>query len=261
MKMLGRLTLAAFVAGFIPQAGAEDLVCTVTSVSSGYIFVIDNNGTEELAALEGITCPWTTSSLGAAAKAFTIERILGKQVRVTILERLGKLSHVEVYLPDGADLAELLLKEGLAQWDGKWGPRAERYHQLEREARERKVGLWAPLEEESQPEAKPAQPAPTPLSQPGPLEPSTTSSASGVLDDALNPLSSGTGSLVLKGKYQKDYSIPSPDNPAVLAERERKRKERESALMQGGSPATQQGRTAGQQRGAVGGFGGGRGRR
>lgn len=260
MRMLGRLTLAAFVAGFIPQAGAEDLVCTVTSVSSGYIFLIDNNGTEELAALEGITCPWTSSSVGAAAKAFTTERILGKRVRVTILERLDKLSHVELHLPDGADLAELLLKEGLAQWDRKWGPRAERYHQLEREARERKVGLWAP-EEKPQPEARPAQPAPTPLPQPGPMQPSTTSSASGVLDDVLNPLSSGTGSLVLKGKYQKDYSIPSPDNPAVLAERERKRKERERALMQGGSPVTQQGRTAEQQRGGVGGFGGGRGRR
>ena len=261
MRMLGRLILAAFVAGFIPQAGAEDLVCTVTSVSSGYIFLIDNNGTEELAALEGITCPWTTSSAGAAAKAFTTERILGKQVRVTILERLDKLSHVELLLPDGADLAELLLKEGLAQWDRKWGPHAERYHQLEREARERKVGLWAPLEEKPQPEARPAQPAPTPLPQPGPLQPSTTSSASGVLDDVLNPLSSGPGSLVLKGKYQKDYSIPSPDSPAVLAERERKRKERERALMQGGSPVTQQGRTAGQQQGGVGGFGGGRGRR
>ena len=79
-----------------------------------------------------------------------------------------------------------------------------------------------------------------------------------MLGDVLNPLSPGTGSLVLKGKYQKDYSISSPDDSAVLAERERKRKERERALMQGGSPVTQQGRTAGRQQGGAGGFGGGR---
>jgi len=267
METMGRLTLAALAVGLMTltveggcaTAGAEDFVCSVTSVSSGHILQINNSGTVELAVLDGIKCPWTSSADGVKAKAFTAERARGKQVRVTVVERRDKVAYVELRLPDGADLAELLLQEGLAIWNGKLGPRAERYHQLERDARKGKVGFWAAPQVTPDRETNPAQPPRTPPQQPTLPQPQAASGSSGTLVDEPSPLGPGTSTLVMKGKYQKDYSIQL-DETAVMAERERRRKEQERAFTERGSATTQQGLSAGPRQGGIGGFGGRAGR-
>ena len=258
----GRFSFAVLFLCVASWAGAEELAGTVTTVSSGYIFQVDNNGATELVAVSGITCPWTSSEAGARAKAFASERILDKQVRMTVVERRGKVAQVKVKLPGGEDLAELLLSEGLATWNGKWSPDAERFRQFERQAKEKGSGVWAAGGAKgpgASPPGHAGQVSLPPVDLPAPV-PSPGSSKG--LDEESHALSSTPRKAVLKGSREKDYSVPSPDNPALLAERQRKKKEREQALIERENLITEQGRSGGQRQGIGGarGLSGGYGR-
>jgi len=262
MHTRGKFSFAVLFLCVASWAGAEELTGRVTSVSSGYIFQVDNNGVTELVAVSGITCPWTTSEAGARAKAFASKRILGKQVQMTVVERRGKVAHVKVKLPGGEDLAELLLSEGLATWNGRWSPDAERLQQFERQAKEKGAGVWAARGAKgpgASPPGQAGQVSLPPVDLPAAAPPPSSSKG---LDDESHALSSTPRKVVLKGSREKDYSVPSPDNPALLAERQRKKKEREQALIERENLITEQGRNGGQRQGisGAGGLSGGYGR-
>ena len=262
MHTRGKFSFVVLFLCVASWGGADELTGTVTSVSSGYIFQVDNDGATELVAVSGITCPWTTSEAGARAKAFASKRILGKQVQMTVVERRGKVAQVKVKLPGGEDLAELLLSEGLATWNGRWSPDAERLRQFERQAKEKGAGVWAAREAKGPGASPPSKAGQISLPPADPLAAAPPPSSSKGLDDESRALSSTPRKVVLKGSREKDYSIPSPDNPAVLAERKRKRKEREQALIERESLITEQGRGGSQRQGIGGtrGMGGGYGR-
>ena len=238
MGTVERLTLAVLAAALVTSiAAGEDFACSVTTVSSGHIFQINNSGMVELAVLDGIKCPRSNSQDGMKAKAFTSERVRDKQVRVTVIERRDKMAYVELYLTDGTSLAELLLQVGLAIWNGKLGPRAERYRQLERDARKREVGLWAAPGVKAEPETKPAQPPQQPAV---PMLEVDSKKTTSVLGDEPSPLSTGTSTIVLRGQQQKDDTVRVNES-AVTAERQSRRKKQESALTGRGAVPSQQG--------------------
>ena len=125
-------------------AGQEEGVTgTVISVPAGHILQISSEEKPELAVLYGVRCPETLTLLGKKAKAFTAGRVLDQAVEIRVVEHKWGLAHVSVRLPDGNDLGELLLAEGLARWDQAVAPASEKFKALESQAKERGVGLWS----------------------------------------------------------------------------------------------------------------------
>jgi endonuclease YncB( thermonuclease family) len=224
----------------------EEFTGTVSSVSSGYIFQVEHDGVVDLVRLNGVTCPWTTSEAGGRAKAFTIEKIQGKKVLVNVIERNERIVKGKAQLESGEDLSEILLTSGLAAWDGKWCADAPKIQELQAKAKEQKVGLWAPKDSSKSSAAKDGIAAPVTLDD---ITTSSGSSPGAVLADEDGGLNSSQRNMVLKGNRTKDTSIVSPDNPALLAERERKRKAREKALISRENAITQQGRSLNKQQG------------
>lgn len=88
--------------------------------------------------------PWARE-----AADFTRRMVEGKRVTLRLQEhqlrgRYGRvLAYVE--LPDGPTLNEALIAQGLSKHDARWGhDRAERFDELEDQARLGRRGLWGP---------------------------------------------------------------------------------------------------------------------
>jgi micrococcal nuclease len=94
--------------------------------------------------LDGIDCPEKAQAYGQRAKQATLELAGGKTVTVKPKEkdRYGR-TIAEIELPDGKILNHELVRMGLAWWYRKYAPGNTELEALEREAKERKAGLWA----------------------------------------------------------------------------------------------------------------------
>ncbi len=103
-----------------------------------------NGGTEYTIRLDGIDCPEKRQAFGTEARAFAAERALGRQVTVRVFDtdRYGRLIG-EVILPGGLSLNEELVAAGLAWWYRRYAPGNQQLAFFEREARKRRLGLWA----------------------------------------------------------------------------------------------------------------------
>ena len=138
-------------------ASAEQIDASVLAVSAGHVLQIGPQANPQLVVLYGVKCPDTLTDQGKAAKAFTAERVLNQKVQIEETERKWDLVFVRVRLVDGSDLSEVLLRQGLAQWDDVVAAGNERLKALESEAKENAVGLWA------KPDVAYAPPEPRPL--------------------------------------------------------------------------------------------------
>jgi len=144
---------------FLPCTGAsaEQIDASVLAVSAGHVLQIGPQANPQLVVLYGVKCPDTLTDHGKAAKAFTAERVLNQKVQIEATARKWDLVFVQVQLADGSDLGELLLREGLAQWDDVVAAGDQRLKELESEAKEKGVGLW------SKPQVAYAPPEPRPV--------------------------------------------------------------------------------------------------
>lgn len=89
---------------------------------------------------------WTAQKrqpFGTRAKEYTSELAFGQEVTVygDGRDRYGR-TLAEVRLPDGRSLNQALLRAGLAWWFRKYS-KDLRLGELERQARDAKLGLWA----------------------------------------------------------------------------------------------------------------------
>lgn len=117
----------------------------ITYVSDGdtYHFVPDENNTKMRIRLSEVDCPETLQEFGLEAKEFVVNRILNKKVLIQVKEkdRYGRyVAHI-IY-DDDKNLAEELLKNGWA-WHFKRYSDNDRFSKLEKEARSKKLGLFA----------------------------------------------------------------------------------------------------------------------
>lgn len=131
-------TGAAVSAG---SPASQEIVTTVTAVSAGHILVVDGPDKPELYVVHGVQCPVTTTAKGKAAQRFTAERVLNKKLTMNVVERKWGLTLVSVRLPDGADLAESLLREGHGTWDRAVAPDNDRFKALDHTVRESGYGF------------------------------------------------------------------------------------------------------------------------
>ena len=91
----------------------------------------------------GIDAPEKSQPFSSRARARARELLNGSEVVVEVRQRKDSYGRVigSVVLPDGRDYASVLVEEGLA-WQYRRYSKDARIADLEREAREQRLGLW-----------------------------------------------------------------------------------------------------------------------
>lgn len=115
---------------------------TVVRISDGDTITVLRKKTPYKVRLEGIDCPEKGQPFGRTAKQFSSQRAFGQRVKVQIKtkDRYQRIVGT-VFLPDGSNLSEELLKNGLA-WHFTRYSKNTHLQTLEDLARKAKVGLW-----------------------------------------------------------------------------------------------------------------------
>ncbi len=91
----------------------------------------------------GIDCPESGQDFGPQAKKFTDTCCFKKDVVVDVrnTDKYGRVV-AEVYLTDGADLNQELVRRGLAWWSDKFAPGDLKLKELQADAKAKNKGLW-----------------------------------------------------------------------------------------------------------------------
>jgi micrococcal nuclease len=149
MTRLGWVAAGAFLvllwAACTPSSEAQSGSAYCTAVVDGDTLKVRyENGTQARVILYGVDCPELDQPSGTEARAFTNSLVYRKTVWV---EARGKDSHGRtialVRLPDGTNVAEMLVQKGLAWWSDKYAPKDEALKKAHETAKSAQVGLWA----------------------------------------------------------------------------------------------------------------------
>ncbi len=126
------------------SCGAQTLWLKVVGISDGDTFKALTADNQEITVrINGIDAPEKGQPFGKAAKQALSDLIFGQQVKVEILSTdrwRRKISRV--YASAGTDVAAEMLKKGMA-WHFKKYDNSDYYAQLELQARQARIGLWA----------------------------------------------------------------------------------------------------------------------
>ncbi len=138
-----RTTALLLVCLLLPIVAYAEFVGKVVGVIDGDSIRVMHEGKAEQIRLIGVDCPEKRQPFGTRAKEYTSELAFGKEVTVygKSRDRYGR-TLAEVLLPDGRSLNQALLSAGLAWWFRKYS-KDLRLGELERQARNAKLGLWA----------------------------------------------------------------------------------------------------------------------
>ena len=148
-----RLTVVVLVciglSVFPLQCYGEGFIATVVGVIDGDSIRVLHNHQPEQIRLSGIDCPERKQAFGTKAKHATSMLAIGKHVTVqTVTKDRYKRTVATVTLPDGVQLNEELVRQGMCWWYRKYAPHNGRLQELEAVARSESRGLWvdkAPL--------------------------------------------------------------------------------------------------------------------
>lgn len=142
---LGTLCLAIFVSGAMaPAALAESFTAKVVSVVDGDTINVMHNGTKERVILYGVDSPELGQAFGAEARKFTDDQTYGKIVTVETRGTDPKGRTIAVVLtPNGSNLNQELVQEGLAWWSDKFAPKDAKLKALHVAAKSAQRGLWS----------------------------------------------------------------------------------------------------------------------
>lgn len=138
-----RTTALLLVCLLLPIVAYAEFVGKVVGVIDGDSIRVMHEGKAEQIRLIGVDCPEKRQPFGTRAKEYTSELAFGQEVTVygDGRDRYGR-TLAEVLLPDGRSLNQALLSAGLAWWFRKYS-KDLRLGELERQARNAKLGLWA----------------------------------------------------------------------------------------------------------------------
>ncbi len=116
----------------------------VIGIKDGDTFVVLMNGREQVVRLEHIDCPEKKQAFGTKAKQFASNLCFGKFVQLQSKNKYDRYKRLiaEVVLPNGVNVNKALVQNGLA-WHYKKHSKSSEYAQLERSARQQKVGIWS----------------------------------------------------------------------------------------------------------------------
>lgn len=125
----------------IPSMLFSQLKGKVIRVKDGDTIVLLKNKEQFVIRLSDIDCPEMGQPYSNKAKDFVLKKVAGKFVEIIIKgkDRYGRIIGLVKY--KNKILNEELLKNGLA-WHYKYFSKDLRFSQLEKYARQKKIGLW-----------------------------------------------------------------------------------------------------------------------
>lgn len=128
---------------FVP-ASAETYSATVLSVPDGDSLNVLHGTTKERVILFGVDTPEIGQEFGQEARDYTDKRCYKKVVGIEAhgTDAKGRIIAV-VTLPDGGNLNQELVKQGLAWWSDKYAPNDTVLKQLHTAAKTSRTGLWS----------------------------------------------------------------------------------------------------------------------
>ena len=116
----------------------------VIGIKDGDTFVLLIYGKEQVVRFAHIDCPEKKQPYGNNAKQYVSEICFGKYVTLIDNNKFDRNKRLiaEVILQDGTNLNKELIKNGLA-WHYKKYSKDNDYAELELQARQNRIGLWA----------------------------------------------------------------------------------------------------------------------
>ena len=138
------IILFAVAVLFPAYAQAEEILGRVIFVPDGDSLLIRSSDKNCMVRIHGIDCPELGQAYGKKARKFTKKLTLNKTVSV-IPKDIDSYNRIvgDVMLPDGRNLACVLVEAGLAWWYRYYAPNNRRLESLEKKARQKRIGLWA----------------------------------------------------------------------------------------------------------------------
>ena len=126
------------------NTASADRTGSVVSVLDGDTIEVLHNHRPERIRLSGIDCPEKGQAYGNNAKHAASKLVFGKEVTLQThgKDRYGR-TLADVFLPDGTNINQELVKDGWCWWYRKYAPGNTVLEGLEKEAREARKGLWA----------------------------------------------------------------------------------------------------------------------
>ena len=123
---------------------ATTLTAKVVSVTDGDTLTVADSSTKQRVILYGIDCPEMGQEFGKEARQFTDSHCYGKTITLDDRgkDKLGRMIAV-VFLPDGTNLNEELVAQGLAWWSDKYAANETKLKQLHEQAKAEQKGLWS----------------------------------------------------------------------------------------------------------------------
>jgi endonuclease YncB( thermonuclease family) len=116
----------------------------VISISDGDTVWVLQEKTKIKIRIDGIDCPETGQDFSLRAKQRTAELISGKMVKVVpVLTDRYERTVANLFINDGTNVNEILVKEGLCWWYERYTPKDTVLRGLEERARAAKLGLWS----------------------------------------------------------------------------------------------------------------------
>ena len=123
---------------------AADFTGPVISVLDGDTLEVLHNQHPERIRLSGIDCPEKGQAFGQRAKHAASALAFGKQVTIqTRGHDKYRRTLADVLLPDGMNLNQELVRQGVCWWYRKYASGDTVLEGLEKDAREGRRGLWA----------------------------------------------------------------------------------------------------------------------
>jgi endonuclease YncB( thermonuclease family) len=126
-----------------PTVAGSGFTAKVVAVHEGDRLTIYHDGRKEMILLKGIDCPELKQPYGKKAKQVTEAYVGTREVVIQTLHR-DREGHIvaEIFLQDGRNVAQELVKEGLAWSLGKTAE-GRSFDDDEQLARAARNGLWA----------------------------------------------------------------------------------------------------------------------
>lgn len=144
MRLMRLFLTASLTILLVSSVLAGEFSGQVVGVIDGDTIDVLHDERAERIRLKGIDCPEKGQPYGTRAKQATSELVFGKDVTLEALakDKYGR-TIATVLLPNGTNVNHTLVKDGWCWWYRKYAPGDTVLEGLEREAREKKIGLWA----------------------------------------------------------------------------------------------------------------------
>ncbi len=142
LVVIGRVIILSLLLASSGLAG--EFSGTVVGVLDGDTIEVVHARQTERIRLSGIDCPEKGQAYGQRAKQAMSVQAFGKEVTLRTFgkDRYGR-TIADVILPDGDNLNQILVKEGMCWWYRKYAPGNAVLEDLETDAREKRMGLWS----------------------------------------------------------------------------------------------------------------------